>query len=383
MSITAYVGLPGHGKSYGVVENVIVPSLKSGRVVYTNVPMKEEACIKAFGSSVVQFHVDDILANPAWFTEVLPKGAVIVIDELWRLWPSGTRNVSEAHKSFLAEHRHMVSETCGKSTEIILVTQDLSQVAQFCRSLIETTFKVNKLTKAGSSKFFRVDVYSGPVTGASPPISKREREIPGKFKQSTYDLYHSHTQSDVGAGDEKRVDGRFSLFGGFKVKLMIFGFIAALIILIWCTFAFFDMTKPMTEKRVVTHSVNVSSSSQSTISSSAQSTIPVVALKEQHEPNDFIVDLDNIFYVSSSIIVNDGKINKTHLFAISVDDSYAHLTHRDFMSMGYKVKIIADCLALISNKNSARYALCPPPESEESEGFISDLAATDATASTE
>jgi len=38
MAIDAYTGMPGHGKSYGVVEHVIIPSLKQGRHVVTNTP---------------------------------------------------------------------------------------------------------------------------------------------------------------------------------------------------------------------------------------------------------------------------------------------------------------------------------------------------------
>ncbi|EEQ1743507.1 zonular occludens toxin, partial [Escherichia coli] len=37
MSIFAYVGVPGSGKSYEVVSNVIVPAICEGRRVVTNI----------------------------------------------------------------------------------------------------------------------------------------------------------------------------------------------------------------------------------------------------------------------------------------------------------------------------------------------------------
>jgi len=40
MSVVAYTGLPGSGKSYGVVENVIIPCLQEGRPIVTNLPLK-------------------------------------------------------------------------------------------------------------------------------------------------------------------------------------------------------------------------------------------------------------------------------------------------------------------------------------------------------
>ena len=42
MSITAYTGLPGSGKTYGVVQHVIVPALQAGRRVVTNIPMRAD-----------------------------------------------------------------------------------------------------------------------------------------------------------------------------------------------------------------------------------------------------------------------------------------------------------------------------------------------------
>jgi len=63
MSILAYTGLPGHGKSYGVVENVILPALRMKRVVYTNIPLNDELCINDFGMSVVPFDIQDIIKN--------------------------------------------------------------------------------------------------------------------------------------------------------------------------------------------------------------------------------------------------------------------------------------------------------------------------------
>ena len=38
MSIVGYSGLPGSGKSYGVVENVVIPALEAGRHIITNIP---------------------------------------------------------------------------------------------------------------------------------------------------------------------------------------------------------------------------------------------------------------------------------------------------------------------------------------------------------
>ena len=66
MSISAYVGLTGHGKSYGAVENIILPALRQKRTVFTNIPMKTENCLRDFDCSVIQFATQDLIDNPAW-----------------------------------------------------------------------------------------------------------------------------------------------------------------------------------------------------------------------------------------------------------------------------------------------------------------------------
>ena len=227
MTITAYTGLPGSGKSYSVVENVIVPALKSKRTVFTNIPMNDQECLERYGLSVISFKTDDLKDNADWFETVFVPGSVFVLDEVWRLWPAGLKanNVREQDKSFLAEHRHIVGEN-GLSTEIVLVTQDLSQIAMFARVLVETTYRTVKLGKLGFDKSFRVDVFSGPVTGPKPSMSKRERELYGKYKKEVYSLYKSHTKSQTGdAGLEQRTDSRYVIWK----SPMVWGMLAFLI----------------------------------------------------------------------------------------------------------------------------------------------------------
>ncbi len=227
MSITAYVGLPGHGKSYGVVDNVISKALKNGVEVWTNIPCNLDECDKQFGCHPVQFSIDDIIEDDDWFQSVFTAGAVIVIDEVWRLWPSGLKasQVKDQHKSFLAEHRHMVGSN-GRSTEVVFVTQDLSQIANFSRQLVETTFRVKKAMSLGLNKQYRVDVFFGSVTGSSPPLSKREREVHGTFKKDVFRLYQSHTLGTGEVGDETRTDGRFNILKGYGLKIGLVSFIA-------------------------------------------------------------------------------------------------------------------------------------------------------------
>lgn len=221
MSIVAYTGLPGSGKSYGVVENVVVPALKAGRLVCHNMPLNEGELLAYCKAGMLQQLAREMKA--ADIVEACPPGAVIVLDECWRYWPSGMNasTIPERQKEFFAMHRHRVGED-GFATEIVLVTQDLSQVASFVRNLVEQTFRANKLTAIGSAKRFRIDVFEGAVTGPHPPPAKRLREIFGKYKPEVYALYSSHTQSQSGgAGQEVKADQRGNVLKGWKLRIAV------------------------------------------------------------------------------------------------------------------------------------------------------------------
>lgn len=236
MAIDAYVGLPGHGKSYGVTEHVIIPSVQDGRHVVTNIPLEREELLADHGtpeSQITQLPED-------WFerpdmADFVPNGSVLVLDELWRRWPAGLKaNAANfADKALLAEHRHRVDDK-GRSMRIVLVTQDLSQVAAWVRILIEQTYKMTKLTAVGSTKKFRVDIYQGAPTGQNPPKSRIIRQVFGQYKPSIYKYYQSATQSATGSvGDESKADRRGNLLRSPFIIFAAFAPIILIPMLIW------------------------------------------------------------------------------------------------------------------------------------------------------
>lgn len=207
MPIHAYVGKPGHGKSYGVVERVVIPSLKQNRHVITNIPLNADDLLSEFGGNITQlpddwFELDDM-------AELFPPGCVAILDEVWRRWPRGQRSnmANKLDQSLLAEHRHKV-DSRNNSMRIVLVTQDLQQLANWACLLIETTFRVVKLSK----KVYRVDVYNGAVTGDKPSQKNLIRQYPGKFSSDIHRFYSSATQSSTGeVGDESVADNSGSI----------------------------------------------------------------------------------------------------------------------------------------------------------------------------
>lgn len=240
MAIHAYVGKPGHGKSYGVVEHVVIPSLKQNRHVVTNIPLAVDDLLAAFGGNVTQlpsnwFELSDL-------ADVIPAGSVAIIDECWRRWPAG-QNVNHANftdKSLLAEHRHRVDEK-GNSMRVVLVTQDLAQISSWVRLLIETTYRIRKLSK----KAFKVDIYNGAVTGDAPSKTKLLRTTAGTFKSTIFPFYKSATQSNSGeVGDESSADGRSSILRSFGLWASLICALVLVLVGIFFVKKFFSTDAP-------------------------------------------------------------------------------------------------------------------------------------------
>ncbi|MBP0049847.1 hypothetical protein H9C73_14030 [Marinobacterium sp. AK62] len=234
MSVSAYTGLPGSGKSYGVVENVILPCLKDGRPIVTNLPLKlgelQEWCRKN-GAPMPRIDIVD-LSEVAKSVEEgflsMRYGAVHVFDEIWRVWPSGQKvtQCPEGHREYFAEHRHQV-DAAGRSTEIVLITQDLSQIASWVRNFVDETYRAQKLNHVGQDKRYRVDVYQGAVTGQQPPESRRLRQFYGKYQPEVYQLYQSATKAQNsgmhGAGKEVKADKRANILKSPKILASLIG----------------------------------------------------------------------------------------------------------------------------------------------------------------
>ena len=245
MAIVGYSGLPGSGKSYGVVENVVIPALKNGRHIITNIPLKIGRLSDDFPKGkITLFTNKDVEENPNFFSlDEHPAGVIWIIDEAWRYWRSGQKstNIPEHEKSFFTEHRHCVGED-GHTNEIVLVTQDLAQICSFVRSLIEETFKATKMTAIGQSKMYKIAVYAGAATGQKNGKALRNL-APKKYSQDVYQYYKSHTKNktDFAAGMEEKVDDRGNIL---KSPLFRFGIPLAVLIMVFAVYrvmAYFDI----------------------------------------------------------------------------------------------------------------------------------------------
>lgn len=218
MAITAYTGLPGSGKSYGVVANVLRPAFESGRTIVTNVALNMDAVLEQYPEAEVDYQPDLGKFTGEQLCAIV-NGALIVIDEVWSLFPSGmtAKNAGSELQSFLTEHRHRVED--GQGQDIVFITQDLQQICAFARNLVDKTYRATKLDALGEKNRFKIEIYQGAVTGQNPPQRLLINKQLGQYKPEVYALYKSHTKGDGSVGSESDTDGRANMGG--KIKLFI------------------------------------------------------------------------------------------------------------------------------------------------------------------
>ncbi len=240
MAITLYCGRPGSGKSYGVVENAILPAIQTGRLIYTNIPLNIDelkADYPGCEQRIIQFANLDVTGQ---YLMDIPGGAVIVIDECWRWWPSGMKSneMPMADKEFFAEHRHKAGAD-QLTQEIVLVTQSPSQIAKCLKDLIEKTILTVKAENIGLEKKYQVKIYSACIPSIDKPGEPNQTGF-GTYRPEIYKYYKSHTKSETGLpGIEIKADKRGSIWSHWYIR-----YIAPVVIVgglwgIWYTYHFF------------------------------------------------------------------------------------------------------------------------------------------------
>lgn len=235
MAINAYTGLMGSGKSYEVVENVILPALLSGRRVVTNVANLQQDDIAAYlvekhGADlsklgqIVQVKNEDLEKLEFFPVESAPgdvalpsivqPGDLVVVDECWRWWAAGTK-ISPAHMTFFRMHRHFVNPATLATCDMVLVVQDISDLDRKLKVVVENTYRMSKHKALGSSTRYRVDLYTSYKT-TRPPYRTFQR----KYNKEIFALYQSYSQGGGKGGNEVAIDDRANIFKGGVFRII-------------------------------------------------------------------------------------------------------------------------------------------------------------------
>lgn len=217
--ITGLSGLPRSGKSYTSIELFVLPSLKEGRMIVTNLPLRMDAITRDFPDSRIEF-IPDITVHD-W--DAVGNGALLILDEVWRLWPQGQKmnSIPKKQLSLLKEHGHRSDEN-GRSMDVVLISQDMQDICSPVRALIETTvICVKHLDLGREDAFIRYKCRKAArlQDNNEPPQNQLISSENGKYKKEVYQYYktHMHAANEGAAPDERRIV-KSSILGSFRVR---------------------------------------------------------------------------------------------------------------------------------------------------------------------
>jgi zona occludens toxin len=315
MPINAYTGLMGSGKSYECVSSVIVPAIKNGRRVVTNVDGIDSDAIRAYCQETWSIKPDELGSVVHCKNEDVQKadflpfgenvdtfcqpGDIICIDEAWRFWGTDCKLIAE-HKIFFREHRHFVDEKTKVCCDLVLMVQDIGDLNRTLKVVVELSFKTTKIKTLGWDKTYRVEMWEGYKLTTKGRVSVENKRYDAKI----FPLYSSY---QGGSGKEMRVDDRQNVLKSSKLWIVAALTVGTLCISIWYVIGFFDGSR-FKDKPKLSTAGSPPAKAASTASASSQPK-PLVEVSERWR----IVGQYQVGYLSSIVIANEnGTIRLEH-----------------------------------------------------------------------
>lgn len=228
MPINVYTGLMRSGKSYEVVSEVILPAVRSGRRVVTNVDGISEE--KIYDYLVENFPNEDedkfgtivhVTNTQVFDSEFFPyyddhKGAhtdtlvqpgdLVCIDEAWRFWGATDCKLHKNHKSFFLEHGHFTHEKTKVACDLVLMIQDMSNLHRFVKSVVAFNFRTHKKVALGMSNTYSLTMWEGHKQSRTALCGNWVR----KYRKDIFPLYSSF--SGGAQGVMVNADKRMNIF---------------------------------------------------------------------------------------------------------------------------------------------------------------------------
>ncbi|HEY8940772.1 MAG TPA: zonular occludens toxin domain-containing protein [Cellvibrio sp.] len=240
--IVFHEGLPGSGKSYEACVMHILPALKAGRDVITNINgINHEkfseltsipvAVLKKMLVCISHSDCDDEeqrleLVKADFFLKT-KKDSMVVIDEIQDMFPTKRQPVTPEWSKWIASHRH-------EGLDIVLMGQDRRDVHPIWRRRIQRLLTFNKLQAVGADSSYRWVC----LEATSPEKFKEVSSGVRRYDKQYFGLYASHTQGTENKSVYK--DNRANILKNKNLQAAVIAFIFLAWYGISHTIAFFN-----------------------------------------------------------------------------------------------------------------------------------------------
>lgn len=266
MSIKAYTGTMGSGKTYEVVSEVVLGALRRGRRVVSNIAgldfeamrvlLLAEGVPEGAIGEIVSVPHEQVLEPLFWRTDsdadknvdaFIQPGDVVVLDEIWRFWDGFKPRSDDGDKvvkrpdrvmNFFRMHRQFPCPETGMTCEIALITQDVvNDLHRSVKGVVEETYLMEKLVEIGSDSRYRVMIFPKVRVSRRPSVVLQRTYNPAIFP-----LYKSHSQKKDGdaAPREVSIDKRGNILRGALFKFVLPVGLVVMVMAVYTVVSFFN-----------------------------------------------------------------------------------------------------------------------------------------------
>lgn len=354
MAIHFHEGLPGAGKSYEACVFHILPALKAGRQVVTNIRgINWEKFAELLDEPVEYVRMLLIYVEPAEqdgaagdiervkneFADKTPDNAMIVWDEIQDYFPSGNYKLPLNQQKFWTEHRH-------RGLEIVIMGQDRDDVHKIIRSRIEDIIYFLKLQAVGRPNQYKWEQWQKQAKGKFVKIGSGVRSYDSNY----FGLYSSHRRETV-KGSVYQTERTNVLKNSKLLSLGVpFVFVGA-IYAVYHLYGFFTGTggavaSTQPSSAVTVQRVEPSSGPTNPEPPSMQATAPVASSADQEPealppPIDYLDKMAQQYQIRATAIMDSDKPGRELMGEIELLDSSYHIKERfrlsEIQALGWTV----------------------------------------------
>ncbi len=372
MSITLIKGRPGAGKSYECVVHHILPSIKDGRKVVTNIPLNVDHFAFIYGEhvrdllEVVPFDFDGghrYLSDPEDYKKYQDwkndkgQGCLFVLDECHLIFPLSGRgksqsDLAEKQIEFFSGHRHW-------GFDFIFLTQSDRKINRLLREDIEICIEVRKNRAMGDKSYRRYVFYYGDGKKGGL-IEQGSREYEDKF----FPFYKSHTKSE-GEVTEANIKDMKKWHQHWVIRIPLVLIVVGVIFSVKnISHAFGD--KPKSEPVEV-----VQQSAKPVRNAPAKPSFKGLPFGEfeifiEGYSDSSYVDKNGIYHVQKQVYFSASNSTK-----FSVD-----LKLDDFYLAGYQVSVYGPCMVRLTYESATKLVYCrgkEPSQGSDTSSSVKDL----------
>jgi len=391
--INGISGKPGGGKSYEAVKTHVIPAIKSGRRIVTNLPLNIEHFVSVFGEDVrdlivlvtYDFHdygnqkpfsrIEDWLEHQDWKNDK-GQGVLFVIDEAHLSLPSRMQKGSGLDITkvleFLSMHRHY-------GFDVLLITQNFKKIHADIRDMVQLVYRCVKKSFTGQDHKYVIKVHEGC---SSTVVNTDERE----YESFVFAFYKSHTKSEASIVEATTVDVIPWWKSGLMRGAMGMGFLF-LLMLLWLLSLIFSsdevkapsaphkketkvIEKPSLPDEIIQQSKTQVAHNQAAnpnVRTSKKNVIKPLDEPAQFDEYEKMVKKSKSFHpfykvdlavsgyaedLNYKIVYFSARQNGQHIFTIST---------KDLALAGYTVKVLTECSVKVSYFDYVDYLTCNSP----------------------